>query len=171
VSVNRLGLHYSHFVPIVVQHFRSSLFEGTLRLPISSLLHWSGQSAFPTVQCNYICGDLPLVHVCSESAQMQCSSAKGIMHSPLLRTALQNRLTTGLCHCKYTYEDVMLTQVCNAPPPVHCSTARGNMHSPLVRTALHNRLTAGLCHCKYICEDFLLTQVCIAPPLRSALRC
>ena len=94
---------------------------------------------------------------------MHCSTCLGKMHFPLSTAALQNRLTTGLCHCNYTYEDLLLMQVCSDPPPMHCSTCLGKMHSTLSSAALQNRLTTGLCHCNYTYEDLLLIQVCSDP--------
>ncbi len=69
---------------------------------------------------------------------MQCTTAFGEMHSPLLSAALENRLTAALCHCNYTHEDLLFIQVCSDPPPMHCSTGFGNMHSRLLRAALQN---------------------------------
>ncbi len=81
------------------------------------------------------------------------------MHSPLLRAALENRLTAGLCHCNYTYADLLFIQVGSEPTEMHCSTGLGKMHFPLFSAALENRLTAGLCHCYYTYADLLFIQV------------
>ncbi len=87
----------------------------------------------------------------------------GIMHSPLLTAALQDRLAAGLYHCNYTYGDLLCIQVCSDPTPEHCNTAFCKWHSPLLTAALQDRLAAGLYHCKYIYEDFLFIQVCSDP--------
>ncbi len=49
--------------------------------------------------------------VCSEPAQMYCSTGLGKIHSPLFSRALQNRLTAGLCHCNSTCGDLLFTGV------------------------------------------------------------
>ncbi len=109
---------------------------------------------------------------------------QGKMHFPLLRNALQNRLTACLCHCNYTYVDLVFMQVCSDATSMHCSTGQGKMHFPLLRNALQNRLTACLCHCNYTYGDLVFTRVCsdatpmhcstgqgkIASPLFSALQ-
>ena len=103
----------------------------------------------------------------------QCTAALVLAKciSTLSSAALQNRLTTGLCHCNYTYEDLLLMQVCSDPPPMHCSTCLGKMHFPLSTAALQNRLTTGLCHCNYTYEDLLLMQVCSDPPPMHCITC
>ena len=80
---------------------------------------------------------------------MNCSTAFGKLHSPLLSAALQNSLTAALCHCNYTYEDLVNIQVCSDPPPMHCNTVFGKVLFPLLSAALQNSLTAALCQCKY----------------------
>ena len=45
--------------------------------------------------CSYTCGDLLFIQVCSDTPQMLCSKFQGKMQFPLLKVALQNRLTTG----------------------------------------------------------------------------
>jgi len=77
------------------------------------------------------------------------------MHSSLFSTALQNRLTAGLCHCNSTYGDLLFIQMCREPTEMHCSTDLGKMHSSLFSSALQNRLTAGLCHCNSTHGDLL----------------
>ncbi len=44
---------------------------------------------------SYTNGDLLFTQMCSESAEMHCSTGQGNMHSPLFSGALQNRLTAG----------------------------------------------------------------------------
>ena len=46
-------------------------------------------------QCIYTYGDLLFIQVCSDPAQMLCSTCQGKMQSPLFSVALQNRLTAG----------------------------------------------------------------------------
>ena len=79
---------------------------------------------------------------------------------PTVNAALQNRLTSCLCHCNCTYQGFMLIQVCRDPTPMECSTGFGKMHSPLFSVALQNRLTACLCHCNCTYQGFMLIQVC-----------
>ena len=93
--------------------------------------------------CSYIYGDLLFIQVCSDPAQMQCSSVEGKMQFPLFSTALQNRITAGSVHCSYTYGDLLFIQVCSDPAPMHWSSIEGKIQSPLFSAALQNRLTAG----------------------------
>ncbi len=85
------------------------------------------------------------------------------MYSPLFSSALQNRLTAGLCHSNHTYGDLLFIHVFSEPTEMHCSTGLGRMHSPLSGAALQDRLTPGLCHCKCTSGDLLLIQVCSEP--------
>ena len=63
-------------------------------------------------KCNYTCGDLLSIQVCSEPTEMQCSTGLGKMHFSLFSAAPQNKLTAGLCHWNYTYGDLLFIQVC-----------------------------------------------------------
>ncbi|DBA88290.1 TPA: hypothetical protein ACH3X1_016550 [Trebouxia sp. C0004] len=101
--------------------------------------------------------ELSLV-VCNDPSPMHCNTGFGEMYSPMLRAALENRLTAALCHCKYTYESLLFIQGCSDPSPMHCNTGVGIMHSSLLRAALQNRLTAALYHCNHTCEDLLFIQ-------------
>ncbi len=74
--------------------------------------------------------------VCSDATPKHCSSGQGRLGSLLFNAALQNRLTTGLCHCNHTYEDLLLIQVCSDLTPMHCSPCLGKMHFPLSSAAL-----------------------------------
>ncbi len=74
------------------------------------------------------------------SALMFCSTDQGKMHSSLFSSALQNRLTAGMCHCNSTCGDSFFIQVCSEPAQMHCSTGLGKTHSPLFSSALQNRL-------------------------------
>ena len=61
------------------------------------------------------------------------------MHSPLFSSALQNRLTAGLCHCNQAYGELLFIQVCSEPSKMHCNTGLGKMHFPLFSGALQKR--------------------------------
>ena len=79
----------------VTQHKCSAaLFRGRCN-PHCSVLLCSTGSQQAVFHCSYTYGDLLFIQVCSEPAQMQCSSVQGKMHSPLFSAALQNRLTAG----------------------------------------------------------------------------
>ena len=84
--------------------------------------------------------------------------------SPQFSAALQNRLTTCLCHHRYTYEDLLFKKVCSDPTPGLCSTSQGNMQPPVTCAAVQNRLTACACHHRHTYEDLVLKQVCTDPP-------
>ena len=107
------------------------------------------------------------IQVCSEPAQKNCSTGLGKMHSPLFSSALQNRLTAGLCHCNSTCGDFIFIQVCSEPTEMQSSTSLVKLHSPLFRSALQNRLTAGLCHCSSTYGD-LLSYRCAVSQLKSS---
>ena len=49
--------------------------------------------------CNYTCGDLLFLEVCSAATPKHCSTGQGKLHSPLFSAVLQNMLTADLCHC------------------------------------------------------------------------
>ncbi|DBB15927.1 TPA: hypothetical protein ACH3X3_003301 [Trebouxia sp. C0006] len=83
------------------------------------------------------------VKVCSDPPPMHCNIGYGEMHPPLLKAALNIRLTAAECHCNDTYGDLLFTQVCSDPPPMHCYTGYGEMHPPLLKAALNIRLTAA----------------------------
>jgi len=120
------------------------------------------QIAFPTVEwcsakqglchCSYTCGDLIIIQVCSDSAPMLCSTAKGKMHCSVLlcKTGSQQACVTGITSVK----GLLSIKECSQPTPRLCSTAQGTMHFPLFSAALQNRLTACLCHWKYTYERF-----------------
>ncbi len=55
--------------------------------------------------------------MCSDPTPTLCNTGFGIIASPLLSAALQNRLAAGFCKYKYTYEDFLFTAVCSNPPP------------------------------------------------------
>ncbi len=56
--------------------------------------------------------------------QQKCSAAQVKMHSPLFSSALQNRLTAGLCHCNGTYGYLLFTQVCSEATEMQCCTGQ-----------------------------------------------
>ena len=86
------------------------------------------------------------------------------LHCCYFSSALQDRLTAGLCHCNSTYGDLIFIQMCSEPTEMHCNTGLGKMHAPLFSGALQNKLTTGLCECSYTSEDLLFIQVCSGPP-------
>ena len=47
--------------------------------------------------------------------------------SPLLGTAVQYRLTAGLCCCKNSYGDLLQLHVCSGSPSVQCHTEFGKI--------------------------------------------
>ncbi len=63
--------------------------------PHCSVLLCKAGSQQAVCHCSYTYGVLLFLQVCSEPAQMQCSSVQGIMQSPLFSVALQNRLKAG----------------------------------------------------------------------------
>ena len=76
----------------------------------------------PLCQPSLTCTRLLFTQVCycptliySTRASVHCNTAVGNMPFSLLRGALQNRLTAGLCHCKYTWEDLVFIQVGSEP--------------------------------------------------------
>ena len=121
------------------------------------------------MSCNCTYGDLLFIQVGSEPTKMHCTTGLGNLHSPLFNSAMQNRLTAGLCHCNCTYGDLLFIQVCSEPTEMHCSICLGKMQSPLFNSALQNRLTAGLCHAiapMEICSSYrwaVSQQKCTAP--------
>ena len=76
------------------------------------------------------------MQVCSEQTEMHCSTGLGKMRCTLFSGALQNRLTSGLCHCNYTYGDLLIMQVCSEPTKTHCSTDLCKKDYPLFTAAL-----------------------------------
>ena len=103
-------------------------------------------------QCNYTCGDVLFIQVCSDTAPVHCNTVSGTMQSPMFSAALQDRLTAGLCQCNYTYGNLLSIQVCSEPTEMHCNTVsahmqcnsvQSKMQSPLFSAALQKRLTAG----------------------------
>ena len=89
---------------------------------------------------------------------MHGSDGIGKMHVTLC-SALQDRLTAGLCHCRYTCGDWPCIQVRCDRPQMRCSTCFAKVASPLSMAEMQNRLTVGLFHCKYTCEDVRCVQV------------
>ena len=88
-------------------------------------------------------------HVLSTTTEqwgMQFAQTSGSVlfcwESPLSSSALQNRLSAGLCHCSCTYGDLLFIQVCSDATPKHCSTGQGKIAFSLFFAALQNRLTA-----------------------------
>ena len=75
------------------------------------------------------------------------------MHSPLLKTAVQDMFTAGLRLNSYTYGKLLFIHVCSDPTPRHCSTVQGKMHSPLLSAAVQDRFTAGLCLSSYLAHN------------------
>ena len=63
--------------------------------PHCSVLLWTTGSQQAVWPCSCTYGDLLFIQVCSDPAQMQCSSVQGKMQSPLFSAALENRLTAG----------------------------------------------------------------------------
>ncbi len=63
--------------------------------PHCSVLVCKTGSKQAVCHCSYTYGVLLFIQVCSEPARMQCSSAQGKMHSPLISVVLQNRLKAG----------------------------------------------------------------------------
>jgi len=63
--------------------------------PHCSVLLCKAGSQQSVCHCNHTYGVLLFLQVCSEPAQMQCSSVQGIMQSPLFSVALQKRLKAG----------------------------------------------------------------------------
>ena len=71
----------------------------TAALPRAKLAHQCSVllcktgSQLALCHCSYSYADLIFIHMCSESAQMHCSTAQSKMSSPVSSFALQNRLT------------------------------------------------------------------------------
>ncbi len=99
--------------------------------------------------CNYTCGGLLFIQVCTDATLMPCSTGQGRTAFSLFCAALQNRLTAALCHCNYTYGDLLFIHVCSDATPMPCSTGQGRTAFSLFCAALQNRLTAALCHYSY----------------------
>ena len=69
----------------VTQHQCSAaLFRATCN-PHCSVLLCNEGSQQAVCHCSYTCGDLLFIQVCSDPAQMQCSSVQGKMQSPLFQ--------------------------------------------------------------------------------------
>ena len=79
----------------VTQHKCSAALKRAKCNPHSSVLLCKTGSQQALSHCSYTYGDLLFIQVCSDPAQMQCSSVEGKMQSPLFSAALQNRLTAG----------------------------------------------------------------------------
>ena len=99
-------------------------------------------------------------------AHLQCSATLifATYSNPLLGTAVQDRLTAGLCCCRN------ITKTCSkcmcAVAHLQCSATLifATYSSPLLGTAVQDRLTAGLCCCKNSYGDLLQLHVCSGPP-------
>ena len=83
--------------------------------------------------CNYTYKDLLFIQVCSDPAEMHCSTGMGKRHFPLFSVSLENRLTSGLPRCNHTYGGLLFIQLCNDPAEMHCSMGQGKMHPPTVQ--------------------------------------
>ena len=120
------------------QHKCSAAFvQGKMRSHCSVLLCKTG-SKQAVCHCSYTYGGLLFIQVCSEPAQMQCSSAQGKMQSPLFSVALQNRLKAGsvslqshlwsfALHTGVQGASTNAVQLCsrqNAVPTVQCCPAK-----------------------------------------------
>ena len=57
--------------------------------------------------CIYTYGDVLFIQVCSDPAQMYCSSVEGKIQSPLLVLLCKTGSQRAVCHCSYTYGDLL----------------------------------------------------------------
>ena len=79
----------------VTQHQCSAALFRAKCNPHCSVLLCNEGSQQAVFHCSYTYGDLVCIQVCSDPAQMHCSSVQGKMQSPLFSAALQWRLTAG----------------------------------------------------------------------------
>ena len=79
----------------MTQHKCSAALFRAKCTPHCSVLLCNEGSQQAVFHCSYTYGDVLFIQVCSDPAQMQCSSVQGKMHSPLFSAALQRRLTAG----------------------------------------------------------------------------
>ena len=93
--------------------------------------------------CSYTHGHLLFIQVCSDPAQMQCSSVQGKMHFHCSVLLCKTGSQQAVFHCSYPHGDLLFIQVRSDPAPMQCSSVQGKTQFPLFSTALQNRLTAG----------------------------
>ncbi len=115
----------------VVAGITAALARAKCMINCSMLLGKTGSQRACTLQL-HLCGHLLFIQVCSDPAQMQCSTVQGRMHSSLFSDAMQNRVTACLCRCSHTKRDLLFIQVCSDPAQMHFSSIQGKMHSPLL---------------------------------------
>ena len=158
----------SSYTCAVTQHqCTATLFRAKCIVHCSELLCTTGsqQTCVRAATPMEICFSM---RVCSDPTPRHCSTVHGIMHSPLLSAAVQDRFTAGVCQCSYTYGKLLFIQVCSDPTPVHYNTLQGKMHSPLLSAAVQDRFTAGVCQCSCTYRKLLFIHVCSDPtPVHS----
>ncbi len=117
--------------------------QGRMHSHCSVLLCKRG-SQLALCQCNYSCGHLLCIQLCSDPTLKLCSTGpvKLLCHfSVLLRkTGSQH----ALCQCNYTCGQFLFIQLCSDPTAMYSSSGQGRMQSTLLNAALQRRLTTGI---------------------------
>ena len=109
--------------------------------------------------CNYTCGGLLFIQLCSGPTALLCCTGFGKINSPLYSLLLCKTVSQqALCQCNYTCGDLLFIQLCSDPTPMLFSTALGKTHFSLLSAALQNRLTAGLYQCHFTYEGLLFVS-------------
>jgi len=78
----------------VSKHSKTAALFRANRIPHCSVLLLKTGSQQALCHCNYTCGDLPFIQVCSEQALKNCSTIQGKMHSHC-SVSSATRLTAG----------------------------------------------------------------------------
>ena len=93
-AITPMGICSSHRCAVTQHRCTAALFKAKCSTHCSVLLCKTG-SQQAVCHCSYTCEHLLYKQVCSDPAQMHCSSVQGKMQYPLLSAALQNRLAAG----------------------------------------------------------------------------
>ena len=78
-------------------------------------------------------------------------------------SALQIRVTAGLCHCCDNCAGLLLIQVCIDPTEMHCSVDLGKMIPYCSVLPCKTGSQQTVCLCSYISGDLLFPQFCSEP--------
>ncbi|DBA88309.1 TPA: hypothetical protein ACH3X1_016528 [Trebouxia sp. C0004] len=137
----------------VTQHICiAALFRAKCSFHFSVLLCKTG-SQQARFLCDYTYGDLLFIQMCSDPAQMHCSSVQGKMQFPLFSAALQNRLTASSVSLQlHIWIFALHTGVLRAKRSFHSSVL-------LCKTGSQQ----AVFHCSYTYGHLLFIQVCSDP--------
>ena len=138
----------------------AALFRAKCTQHCSVLLCKTG-SQQAVFHCSYTYGDVLFIQVCSDPAQMQCSSVQGKMLSRLFSAALQN---SRQCFIAVTLMEICCTS--------GCALTQHKCNAALFRAKCTPHCSVLLCktgsqqavfHCSHTYGDLLYIRVCNDP--------